>query len=368
MIPYLDLKPQYIALEKDIHERIQTVLSHGQFILGPEVDECERALACYVGSRHCLTAASGTDALVMALMALGIGPGDEVITTPFSFFATAEVISLVGATPVFVDIDPETYNIDPQKVTEAVSSRTKAVLPVSIFGQPADFAELNMIAKKAGLMVIEDAAQSFGGTYQGQKSCHLSPLAATSFFPAKPLGCYGDGGAVFTDDSDLFRKMEQIRVHGQESRYHHVRLGINGRLDTLQCAILLAKLPRYDWELQRRQQIADQYNEAFAGLLVSDVVIPIVRRDRTSAWAQYTLLVRNREVFAQKLKARGVPTSVHYPLPLHHQPVYANMRDRYKLPVAEDVAKRCISLPLYPDMNDSDIEKVIEGVHLVAGV
>ena len=371
-IPYLDLKHQYKAMESAIQSRINTVLNHGQFILGPEVEESEKALAAFVGSKYCLTAASGTDALMMALMALGVGPGDEVITTSFSFFATAEVISLVGATPVFVDIDPVTYNLNPALVEAAITKKTKVIMPVSLYGQPADFAEFNSIAKKHGLFVVEDAAQSFGAAYSAKCDCHcsgkksgaLGHIGATSFFPAKPLGCYGDGGAVFTDDEALYKKMAMIRVHGQESRYHHVVMGINGRLDTIQCTILIEKLKRYGWEIERRQRIAKMYNEAFAAL-GAKLVTPQVKSDRQSVWAQYTVLVENREQFASKLKELGVPTSVHYPSPLHHQPVYKELRDRYNLPGTEKAAKRCISLPLYADMPDEHVSRVIAAVKQV---
>lgn len=360
-IPFLDLKPQYKALEKSINEGIQTVLNHGQFILGPEVEECEKALAKYIGTKYCLTAASGTDSLIMALMALGIKPGDEVITTPFSFFATAEVISLLGAEPVFVDIDRETYNIDPTKIEAAITKKTKMIMPVSLYGQPADFDEINAIGKKHGLSVIEDAAQSFGADYKGKKSCGISLVGSTSFFPAKPLGCYGDGGAVFTDDEALHKKMSQIRVHGQERRYHHTMIGINGRLDTIQCAVLIEKLKRYDWEVKKRQEIASHFNEAFVGLK-GKITVPYVKKDRGSVWAQYTVLVENRDKFASDLKAKGVPTSVHYPSPLHWQPVYAHLKDRYHMPVAEKVASQVISLPIYPDMNEETQMRIIHAV------
>lgn len=361
MIPYLDLKPQYKALEKDINQRIQTVLNHGQFILGPEVVECEQALSKYIGTKYCLTAASGTDALMMALMALGVGPGDEVITTSFSFFATAEVISLVGATPVFADIELDTYNLDPKKIEAAITPKTKAIIPVSLYGQPCDIDEIEAVAAKRAIPVIEDAAQSFGAPYKNRKSSGLGRIAATSFFPAKPLGCYGDGGAVFTNDEGLHKIMEQIRVHGQASRYNHVRMGINGRLDTLQCAVLIEKLKRYDWEIERRQAVAKNYNTAFASL-EGKVVTPKVRSDRDSVWAQYTVMVDDRAAFADTLKTKGIPTSVHYPSPLHHQPVYAELRNKFNLPNCEYAASRCISLPLYPDMPESDQKKVIDAV------
>jgi UDP-2-acetamido-2-deoxy-ribo-hexuluronate aminotransferase len=362
-VPFLDLKPQYKALQTQINERIQTVLNHGQFILGPEVVECEKALSEYIGTKYCLTAASGTDALMMALMALGVGPGDEVITTPFSFFATAEVVSLVGATPVFVDIDPLTFNLNPALIEAAITPKTKAIMPVSLYGQPADFDEINAIAAKHGLPVIEDSAQSFGAAYKDKKSCGLTLVSATSFFPAKPLGCYGDGGAVFTNDEALNKKMEQIRVHGQAGRYHHVMMGINGRLDTIQCAVIIEKLKRYDWEISRRNEIAARYSESLMEL-GEKCLVPQVKGDRGSVWAQYTLRVKNRDVFGALMKEKGVPTSVHYPSPLHHQPVYAHLKDLYagKLPEAEKAAKHVISLPMFPDMTAEQVEFVIKGV------
>ncbi len=384
-VPYLDLKPQYRAMEAAINARIKTVLEHGQFILGPEVEESEKALAAFAGTKYCLTAASGTDALVMALMALGVGPGDEVITTAFSFFATAEVISLVGATPIFADIDPVTFNLDPIKTEAMITGKTKAIMPVSLYGQPADFAAFEKISKKHGIPVIEDAAQSFGAAYNpagdarcsgcsvpvgqkcgGCKSGALGIIGATSFFPAKPLGCYGDGGAVFTSDENLYKKMSIIRVHGQESRYHHVAIGINGRLDTLQCTILLEKLKRYGWEIERRQRVASKYSGAFEGL-APKLITPKVMSDRQSVWAQYTVLVQDRDAFAKALKEKGVPTSVHYPSPLHHQPVYRELRDKFNLPETEKAAKLCICLPLYADMPDADVERVIKAVKDVVG-
>lgn len=360
-VPFLDLKPQYKALEKKINERIQTVLNHGQFILGPEVAECEKALASYIGAKHCLTAASGTDGLLMALMALGIGAGDEVITTPFSFFATAEVISLLGAQPVFVDIEPTAFNINPTLIEKAITPKTKAIMPVSLYGQPADYDEINAIAAKHKLTVIEDAAQSFGAPYKGKKSCNLTYVSSTSFFPAKPLGCYGDGGAVFTNDEALHKKMEQIRVHGQSSRYHHTTMGINGRLDTLQCAILIEKLTRYDWEIGRRNAIAARYAESLMSL-GAKCTIPQVKSDRGSVWAQYTLRIQDRDTFAARMKEHGVPTSVHYPSPLHHQPVYAAIRDRFNCPEADKAAREVISIPMYPDLTDDQVTHVINAV------
>lgn len=363
-IPYLDLKPQYKALEGAINQRIQTVLNHGQFILGPEMIECERDLAAYIGTKHCLAVSSGTDASIMALMALGVGPGDEVITTPFSFFATAEVISLVGATPVFVDIEDTGYNLDVSKIEAAITAKTKVIMPVSLYGQPADYDEINALAERRGITVIEDAAQSFGAPYKGKKSCALTRVGTTSFFPAKPLGCYGDGGAIFTNDTELHKKMEMIRVHGQASRYNHVMMGVNGRLDTIQCAVLIEKLKRFDWEIAQRNRIAAAYNEGFMSL-GAKCVAPRMRPERGSVWAQYTVLVDNRDAFAAALKEKGVPTSIHYPSLLPHQPVYRELGFKGSWPVAERVASKCISLPMWPDMTDAQVAHVVKSVREV---
>ncbi|MCX7978073.1 MAG: DegT/DnrJ/EryC1/StrS family aminotransferase, partial [Bdellovibrionaceae bacterium] len=312
-IPFIDLKTQYKALKSDIDSRIQRVLDHGAYVNGPEIQELESALARHSGAPYVLTCASGTDALLLPLMALGIGPGDEVITTAFSFIATAEVIVLAGAKPVFVDIEPDTFNIDARKIKKAITSKTKAIMPVSLYGQVANMDAINAIASEHGLSVIEDAAQSYGALYKGRRSGNLSLLAGTSFFPAKPLGCYGDGGAVFTQDEKLYKAMKEIREHGSESRYYHTRLGINGRLDTIQCAVLLAKLSRYDWEMEQRERIARRYNEEFATIRKEGFSTPKIKENRRSAWAQYTLTVPDRTDFQKRLTEMGVPTSVHYP-------------------------------------------------------
>ncbi len=361
MIPFLDLKPQYNELKGPINERIQTILNHGQFILGPEVLESEKALQAFTGSPYCLTMSSGTDALMAALMALDVGPGDEVITTAFSFFATAEVISLVGASPVFVDIDPKTYNLNPALIEKAITPKTKVIMPVSLYGQVADMDEINAIAEKHGLTVLEDAAQSFGGMYNGKRSCNVSKVAATSFFPAKPLGCYGDGGAVFTNDKALYDRMVRIRVHGQESRYHHVEMGLNARLDTIQCAVITEKLKRFPWELKRRDEIAQKYTQAFKPL-EGKLVTPIIKAENVSAWAQYTVLVDNRDAFASKLKDKGVPTSIHYPSSIAQQPVYKHLAHKFHLPETEHAASKCISLAMYPDLTAENQDRVIAGV------
>ncbi len=362
MIPFVNLKPQYEALKKNIDQAIHDVLDHGLFILGPEIQECERLLSEHTGSPYSLAVASGTDALVMALMALDLQPGDEVITTAFSFFATAEAVALLGGVPVFVDIEPDTYNMRADQIEALITSRTKAIIPVSLYGQPADMDEINRVAEKHGVTVIEDAAQSFGATYKGKTSCNLSTIGCTSFFPAKPLGCYGDGGAVFTNNEDLYKKMESIRTHGQEGRYHHTRMGINGRMDSIQCAVINQKMPRYNWEIEQRQRIAETYSRELAGL-APKVITPQVRTDRTSVWAQYTVRVNERESFQAFLKEKGVPTSIHYPSGLHEQPA---LKGKCKTPVAlsetERAGREVISLPLYADMPAQDVQLVIESV------
>ena len=356
---FIDLKSQYRALRSDINARIQTVLDHGQYILGPEVREFEQRLAVYVNSKHCVSVASGTEALLIALMALEVGPGDEVITSPFTFVATAEVIALVGAKPVFVDVEPDTGNMDASLLDAAITARTRAVMPVSLYGQPADMDEISAIAARRGeIVVIEDAAQSFGATYQGRKSGALSAMGCTSFFPSKPLGCYGDGGAIFTDDDALATACSEIRVHGQSARYHHTRIGVGGRMDTLQCAILLAKLTRFDWEVARRIELGNRYGEAIRAS-GAKVGLLTVRPDRTSVWAQYTVLVENRDAVQEKMKQAGIPTAVHYPKPLHLQPAYVKLCDPKPLPVSESLASQVISLPMSADLSDAQVETVV---------
>ncbi len=361
-IPFIDLKTQYKALKNDIDQRIHNVLDHGAFINGPEVAECEKQLAAFVGSKHALACASGTDALVVPMMALGIGPGDEVITTAFSFIATAETICLVGATPVYVDIDPKTFNLDPAQVEKAITPKTKAILPVSLYGQLPDMDAINAIAKKHGLVVIEDAAQSFGATYKGTRSCNFTIASGTSFFPAKPLGCYGDGGAIFTNDDKLAIAMKEIREHGSETRYYHTRLGINGRLDTIQCAILISKLQRYPWEMEQREKIARRYNEAFSTIKQTGFSFPHVANGHQSVWAQYTLTVENRAEFQKKLQTAGVPTSIHYPRIMPEQPWYKEHANKCigDLKNSRWAADHVISLPMYPDMDDNTQKYIIE--------
>lgn len=361
-IPFLDLKAQFEALRDPIQKRVQNVLEHCQFIMGPEVEELEKALAQYVGCRHAITCSSGTDAAVIAMMALGIGPGDEVIVPAFSFIATAESVILCGATPVYIDVDPRTYNLDVNQLQAALTSKTKAIQPVSLYGQPSRMDEINAFAKKHNLFVIEDAAQSFGGTYKGLRSGNLSLVGATSFFPAKPLGCYGDGGAIFTNDDELATALKEVRSHGQKSRYYHTRIGLNGRLDTLQCAILIPKLERFPWELEQRQLRANRYTEAFAELSKYGVVLPFVEKDCTSAWAQYTLQVPNRDAFQKALSSQGVPTTVHYPTPMPDQPAYSENGRVVAASVSRQLAKTVVSLPLYADMTDKIQDAVIQRI------
>lgn len=362
---FIDLKSQYLASRELIHARIQAVLDHGQYIMGPEVAELERRLEAWSGARHCITVSSGTEALVIALMALGIKPGDEVITTTFSFIATAEAVLLVGARPVFVDVEAATGNIDARLIAERVTPRTRAILPVSLYGQPADMDSINALAGRHGLAVIEDAAQSFGAAYRGRNSCHLSTIGCTSFFPSKPLGCYGDGGALFTDDEALARGMREIRVHGQSRRYVHTRLGVGGRMDTLQCAIVLAKLERFEWELEQRRRAAADYD----ALLRHQLPALAVRPDRSSAYAQYTILVDEgeRERIRAELDAAGIPTAVHYPLPIHQQPAYAHLAPGETYPVAEALSRTVLSLPMGPFLDRAGVEQVVQALLQACG-
>jgi UDP-2-acetamido-2-deoxy-ribo-hexuluronate aminotransferase len=350
---FIDLKAQYRALKRDIDARIQKVLDHGQYILGPEVRELEQKLEAYTGARHCVSVASGTEALLIALMALDIKPGDEVITTPFTFVATAEMIVLLGARAVFVDVEEDTANIDASKIAAAITSRTRAIMPVSLYGQVPDMDEINALAAKHKLTVIEDAAQSFGATYKGRRSCNVSTIGCTSFFPSKPLGCYGDGGAIFTSDEARASAMREIRVHGQSGRYNHTRIGVGGRMDSIQCAVLLGKLGRFDWEVERRMALGRRFDKLLARFN------PIrVKDDRTSVYAQYTIRVADRAAVQEKLKAAGIPTAVHYPLSLHQQPAYAAQYRGQSFPVSEKLAREVISLPFSADLSEADQDRI----------
>ena len=352
---FIDLKTQANRIESRIFARFKEVLNHGAFIMGPEIDELERELAKFVNVEHALAVSSGTDALLIALMALDVGHGDEVITTPFSFFATAEVISLLGAKPVFVDIDKDTYNIDANLIEAAITPKTKAIMPVSLYGQCADFDEINAIAKKYNLPVIEDAAQSFGATYKGKKSCGLTTIGCTSFFPSKPLGCFGDGGACFTNDAELNKRMQEIRTHGQSKRYYHTSLGINGRMDTLQAAILLEKLAIFNEEVELRHQVAARYQQLLPGFIKKQKIKEI----NTSVFAQYTIEVANREEVQQKLQELKIPTAVHYPLGLHEQPIFKKLYpEAQSFPNTEAAASRVISIPMHPYLTFAEQEMV----------
>lgn len=356
---FIDLKTQYRKLKSSVDARIHAVLEHGQYILGPEVTELEERLAARVGAKHCITCASGTDALLMAMMALGIGPGDEVITAPFTFFATGEMIALLGAKPVFVDIEPKTYNIDATQIEAAITPRTRAIMPVSLYGQCADMDAIQAIAERHGIPVIEDAAQSFGALYKGRASCNLSSIGCTSFFPSKPLGCYGDGGACFTNDDEIARVLLELRNHGQDRRYHHIRLGLNGRMDTIQAAVLLAKLEVFDAELIARSEAAGRY----AALLRGVVPTPDVMPDRTCVWAQYTIEVEDRDAVQRAMTGQGIPTAVHYPVPLHLQPVFASMKlPEGSFPVSERAGKRVLSLPMHPYLTPPAMQAVASAV------
>jgi len=355
-VQFIDLKAQQARIRPELDRRIAAVLDHGQYVLGPEVRELEERLADYVGVKHCIGAASGTDTLLIALMALGIGPGDEVITVPYTWISTAEMIALIGAKPVFVDIDEKTWNMDPSLVEAAITDRTKAIMPVGIYGQTADMTTINAIAAKHDLPVIEDAAQSFGATHHGKKSCALSQIGSTSFFPSKPLGGYGDGGALFTDDDSLAEKLRHIRVHGQAQKHHHPILGINGRLDTIQAAVVLVKLDLFDDEVAKRQEVAATYN---ARLQDKDLVLPPVAEKNTSVYAQYTILSEDRDALNKSLKDKGIPSVSYYAVPLHLQPVFHDLgHEKGDFPITERIASQGLSLPMNPYLTDTEIDQV----------
>jgi len=356
MIEFCDLKAQQALIKDKIDAGIQRVLAHGQYILGPEVAELEEKLAAFVGAKHCITCANGTDALQIAQMAVGVAHGDEVITPGFTYIATAETVAVLGAKPLYVDIDPRTYNLDPALLEAAITPKTRAIIPVSLYGQCADFDAINAIAAKHGIPVIEDAAQSFGASYKGRMSCNLSTIACTSFFPSKPLGCYGDGGAIFTNDDEFAKVIRQIARHGQDRRYHHIRVGVNSRLDTLQAAILLPKLEILAEEVQLRQQVAANYDRLFneAGIDTT----PYIEPHNVSAWAQYTVQVDRREKIQDQLKAAGIPTAVHYPIPLNKQPAVADTTAT--LPTGDSVAHRVMSLPMHPYLDQASQQQITE--------
>lgn len=355
MMEFVDLKVQYRAIKADIDQRIQAVINHGQFILGPEVYALEKKLADYVGVKHCIGVANGTDALLIAMMALGIGPGDEVITSPFSFIATAEMVLLLGAKPVFVDIIPETYNLDPALLEQAITAKTKLIMPVDLYGQCADYDAINAIANRHGIPVVADAGQSLGAVYKGRQVGSLANITCTSFFPSKPLGCYGDGGACFTDDDNLAKLIREIHNHGQESRYQHVRLGLNSRLASLQAAVLLAKMEIFPQELKLRTKVAEKYNKT----LPLAIKPPYIEPHNVSAYAQYTIQVENRHQVREFLHKAGIPTAVHYPTPMHQQPLFVNSAlSKGAFPVAEKFANTVLSLPFHPYLGDKEIKQI----------
>ena len=356
---FIDLKTRHKLIGDKINARIQKVMDHGQFILGPEVRELEQKLADFTDSKHCITVSSGTDSLLIALMALGVRAGDEVITVPYSWISTAEVIALLGAKPVFVDIRADTWNMDETEVESAITEKTKAIMPVSIYGQCPDMGAINTIADKYNLSVIEDAAQSFGATYNGKNSCNLSCIGSTSFFPSKPLGCYGDGGALFTNDDELAEKFRWIRVHGQECKHHHPILGVNGRLDTIQAAILLEIIEVFPDEISKRQLIGERYSRSLTPL--NGIEAPTISENNTSVFAQYTILSENRDDLKSKLKENNIPSVPYYSVPLHLQPVFKNLNYKEEdFPVTEKVAKKCLSLPMSPYLLNEDQDKVID--------
>lgn len=352
---FIDLVAQQDRIKDKLNANIQKVLAHGQYILGPEIHELEEKLSAYTGAKYCITCANGTDALQIAQMAFGIGPGDEVITPGFTYIATAETVAVLGAKPIYIDINPKTYNLDIEQLEAAITPRTKAIIGVSLYGQCADYDTINAIAEKYNIPVIEDAAQSFGASYKGKKSCNLTTVACTSFFPSKPLGCYGDGGAIFTNDEALATVMRQIARHGQDRRYHHIRVGVNSRLDTLQAAILLPKLEILDDEMQARQRVAETYNQLFTEAGITK--IPFIEAHNQSAWAQYTIQVDNRDEIQAKLTEQGIPTAVHYPIPLNKQPAVADTNAI--LPVGDAVAERVMSLPMHPYLTREEQEKIV---------
>ncbi|HEY9175939.1 MAG TPA: DegT/DnrJ/EryC1/StrS family aminotransferase [Verrucomicrobiae bacterium] len=357
---FIDLKAQYRKYQTAIDQRMGAVLAHGYFIMGPEIAELEAVLAEYVGVRHCITVASGTVSLEIALRALDIGPGDEVVTVPFTWISSAEVIGLVGAKPVFVDIEPATYNMNVARIEAAITPRTKAIMPVSLFGQMPDYDQINALAAKHHLAVIEDGAQSFGATQRGRRSCGVTLIGSTSFFPAKPLGCYGDGGALFTNDDALAGKMRAIRTHGGQKRHHHPFLGMNGRFDTLQAAVLLAKFPHFHAEVEARGRIGARYAELLSSVLHSPQSVPVVLPGNTHVYAQYTLRVPNRDAVGEKLKAQGIPTAVYYPRCLHEQPVFAACGYKWgDFPEAERASREVLSLPMHPFLSESDQDTIV---------
>ena len=367
-IDFANLKIQHNLYKEEIEEAILKVARDCNFIMGSQIDELERNLEKFTGSKYAISCSSGTDALLLAMMALDIQPDDEIITTPFTFFATAETIAFLKAKPVFVDIDEKTYNIDPKKIEEKITSKTKAIIPVSLYGQPCDMDEIQAIVDKTlktknqKLYTIIDGAQSFGSTYKGISDSNLGDISCTSFFPAKPLGCYGDGGALFTNDEKLADKIKSLRLHGQSIRYHHQYIGMGGRLDTIQAAVLNVKLKYYEKDLKLRQEVASKYTKAIK-TKNQKLETPFISDKCTSAWAQYSIRVQNRTELQTKLQNLGIPTAVHYPMPLHVQECfkYLNLKEG-DFPISEKVSKEIMSLPMNPYVSDEEIEFIVENL------
>jgi len=356
---FIDLKAQYSLIKEDVLKEINEVLDSGQYIMGDKIKDLEAELALYTGAKHAIGVCDGTKALLIALMALGVTAGDEVIVPDFTFIATGSMVKLLGAVPVFIDVEKDTYNMDPLLLEAAITDKTKAIIPVSLYGQCADYTAINAIAAKYNIPVIEDAAQSFGATQNDKKSCNLTTIGSTSFFPSKPLGCYGDGGALFTNDAALAKKIAEIRVHGQDRRYHHASLGLNGRLDTIQAAVLLAKLRIFPREVELRHQIGARYTELFQG---SNCVTPIIKPGNTSVYAQYSILVENRAQLIEALNKEGIPTAVHYPIPLSYQPIFQDVKPRFDLSVSKYCADRVMSLPMHPYLDTATQDKIVNTV------
>ena len=356
---FIDLQAQYLAYREAIDEAVQEVMQSACFINGPQVAKLEAELARFVGVDHAVGYSSGTDGLLAVLMAWGIAPGDEIITTPFTFIATAEVIALLGAKPVFVDVDPESLNLDPVQLAAAITARTRAIMPVNLYGQCADWDAIQAVASQHGLLSLEDGCQSFGAVYRGRRSGSLGTAGVTSFFPAKPFGCGGDGGMVFTNDGALAERLRVIREHGQVARYQHAVLGFNGRLDTLQAAIMLAKWPHFEAEIAARQRVADYYRSRLAGR----VRLPVSLPDQLSVYAQFTIRTTQREAVQHHLTAAGIPTAIHYPAPLHQQPVFAHLGHRPEaFPVAAQAAQEVLSLPMHPFLTTDEQDRVVDAL------
>lgn len=361
-IDFAKLQYQYQLYKTEIDEAIHAVLDKSNYIMGEEITGLESSLQAFTGAKHAITCASGTDALLLAMMALDIQPGDEVITTPFTFIATAETIAFLGAKPVFVDIDEKTYNIDPTKIEEKITDKTKAIIPVSLYGQPADMDAIQAIADRHDLKVIIDGAQSFGSTYKGKTDSNLGDISTTSFFPSKPLGCFGDGGAVFINDDALAEKIKSLRVHGQSKRYHHQYIGMGGRMDTIQAAVLNVKLKYYEKDLALRQEIAQKYHSKLK-IENSKLVLPLVEEGRTSAWAQYSVRVKNRDKLQSLLQDKGIPTAVHYPMPLHLQECFDYLGyTKGDFPIAEIVSYEILSVPMNPFLTDIELDHIVGNI------